>query len=292
MPTSGEHTSPAVSVVTSILRLADPLAIRALQSILQQQIDGWELFVVHPGGVAEVPLVSGLAREPRVHFVDALALGGPSAGFNAALQRVASPIVALVPSLACLEPDALEVLVARFALEPLTDAIYTDSDVITAAGATTRTVRRPAWSPHLLRGHNYLDTLFAARTPVFRKVGGPREELAGLAEYDLLLRLAEMRPRVRHVREVLVHLPTPQAAAPMDPPSQAKLVSDHLGRLGLTASLEPGTRAWIPHRTYAAAPLHCKRNHPDARQQRKGQRGFQDLRLGGRQRAGRVKPRH
>ena len=88
---------------------------------------------------------------------------------------------------------------------PEADLIYTDEDKIDEDGAHYAPVFKPAWSPRLLLGINYVNHLMSLRTKVFRELGGFAEGMDGVDDHDLLIRLSERPTTVAHLPNILYH---------------------------------------------------------------------------------------
>jgi O-antigen biosynthesis protein len=109
---------------------------------------------------------------------------------------------------------------------------------------------KPDWSPELFLACMYTCHLGAYRTGLVREVGGFRSEFDTAQDYDLVLRLIERTPRIRHIPEVLYHwrkLPTSAAssvtAKPQAPNAGRRALQEHLQRTGSAGSagtVEPG----------------------------------------------------
>jgi len=62
---------------------------------------------------------------------------------------------------------------------------------------------KPEWSPHLLYSYNYVGHPLVVRKKLVEQVGGFRKELDGSQDHDLLLRLSELKVRVRRIPDIL-----------------------------------------------------------------------------------------
>jgi glycosyltransferase involved in cell wall biosynthesis len=137
-----------------------------------------------------------------------------------------------------LAPDACFRIADTAATDPLVDLVYWDDD-IAAPGRRSDPRFRPAWSPEMLLGANYLNTSFAIRRRVLLGVGGLREGLGSDAWWDVLLRTDLVDERVARVPRVLSHLRRrPEGVGPHG----VDVVAAHLDRIGAAARAvgEPG----------------------------------------------------
>lgn len=121
--------------------------------------------------------------------------------------------------------------VSRAAATTGVDLVYTDEQRDGTA------LRKPDWSPERLRHGDYLGGLRAYRTAAAREAGGYRAEFGSAAEYDLTLRVTERAQQVVHVPDVLVDRVEPAA---IDPERARAAAQQHLDRLGIAGTVEPG----------------------------------------------------
>ena len=99
-----------------------------------------------------------------------------------------------------LAPTALEWCAAA---APEADLIYSDEYKIDERGTPSSPFFKPAWSPRLLLGLNYVNHLTCIRTEVLRDAGGIRTGFDGAQDHDLLMRLSERPLRVAHLPNLL-----------------------------------------------------------------------------------------
>ncbi|MEM7225592.1 MAG: glycosyltransferase [Pseudomonadota bacterium] len=124
-----------------------------------------------------------------------------------------------------LAPQALARLAAAAREQDFPDLIYGDEDLIEADGQRHSPAFKPGWSPTLLEAVNYIGRPWALRAD--------RLESLGLAwppddDHAFLQRLAESKPRVAHVADVLCsraeRAPRPNAPSTRPrPPSRPKV---------------------------------------------------------------------
>jgi len=115
-------------------------------------------------------------------------------------------VVAFVQAGDELAPEALFAVVTRLTADPAADIVYSDQDVLDAAGQRVEPFFKPEWDPELLLATNYLGPFTVIRRSVVDAVGGMRREFGDGQVYDLLLRASERTTRIAHVPNVLCHL--------------------------------------------------------------------------------------
>jgi GT2 family glycosyltransferase len=128
-------------------------------------------------------------------------------GLNALLATVRGEYVLPLPGGAVLRPHALLDLALTLARQPSAEVIYTDEDRIDADGKRRDPHFKPAWSPDVLRAHDYLGHLTLLRTATVRALGGWRPDT--LPHHDLMLRFADaVAPgTIVHLAKILIHTP-------------------------------------------------------------------------------------
>ncbi|HVX21092.1 MAG TPA: glycosyltransferase [Acidimicrobiales bacterium] len=202
---------PSVAVVT-VLEDPNPGWLRkALQSVVGQTMSEWELAIGVVGDLVEE------AEEALTEVIDRIAPGRAHvtrhpAGWTtplaaaAALAASTAEVVALMSQDDQLAPDCLELLTAALeATGTRCGAAYADEDRIDGKGDLSSPVLKPGWSPELLLATPYLGHPLAVRRVLFEEAGGFQPVADGDWEHDVMLRIAERRPEVAHVAEVLCH---------------------------------------------------------------------------------------
>jgi GT2 family glycosyltransferase/glycosyltransferase involved in cell wall biosynthesis len=122
--------------------------------------------------------------------------------------------------------------------DPLVDLVYWDDDLLGPAGLPTDPRLRPAWSPEMLLGANYLGRSFAIRRrrlQAVQEAGGMRPELGDDGLWDLLLRSRLGPEQVARTPRILTHLPTRDDAVTE---RGLSAVRNHLAAQGETAVVE------------------------------------------------------
>lgn len=143
------------------------------------------------------PDVELLTAEPGANGADAL---------NALLAQARGEFLLPLGSGAVLRPHALLDLALTLQRHPSAELIYSDEDRI-EDGKRRDPRFKPAWSPDVLRAHDYLGDLTLLRTATARSLGGWRPAAGTAHRHDLLLRVAErVAPEtIVHLAKVLVH---------------------------------------------------------------------------------------
>jgi GT2 family glycosyltransferase len=227
---------PLVSIITPVYNTPAQWLNEAIESVLQQVYENWELLLVDDGSaLAEtVALLAELeGRDPRILVVRRETTGGISAASNSGLEVARGEWVGLFDHDDILEPDALFEVVKYLQTNPETDLIFSDEDKITEEGLAAPQFK-PDWSPDFLLSYNYLCHFTTVRREVVEKAGRFRTEFDGAQDYDLFLRVTELTTRIHHLPRILYHWRRSETST-----------SDNIRRKPL--ALEAGRRAVESH---------------------------------------------
>lgn len=202
---AGLETQPLVSVVMPVYKTPIELLDAAIRSIRDQLYTNWELCIADDAsgdGKLAARLRYWMKTDARIKVVFRETNGNISAATNSAFELVEGEWVALLDHDDVLRPHALAELVLTAAARPEAQLIYSDEDKIDDRGERYGPYFKPAFSPDLFYGQNYLNHLTAHRAENIRAAGGWREGFEGSQDYDLNLRILE-----RIGPEAVVHIP-------------------------------------------------------------------------------------
>ena len=244
---------PLVSVVMPVYNSEPEWLEEAVDSLLAQAYDRWELCIADDASprphVAET-LAALQARDDRVRVVRREANGGIAAASQSALEMARGDLVTFLDHDDVLRPHALAEMVRRFRAVPDTGMAYSDEDKILGDGRRGEPFFKPDWSPALLLSTNYLCHQTVIRRELVEQVGGFRPGYDGSQDHDLFLRVADTGCRVEHVPLVLYswRMVAGSAAAsttakPYAHVAGVRAVEDSLRRRGLEARVEDGPHA-------------------------------------------------
>ncbi len=240
---------PLVSVLVPVYDTPERYLREAIESVLAQRYQHWELCLVDDCSTAAwVPKVleEYSARDPRVRVVRRPENGHISAASNTALEMAAGEWVVLLDHDDTLAEHALALCVLALDDRPDAGLVYSDEDKIDESGTRSVPFFKPDFDPLLLLAQNYVCHLTMLRRDLARRVGGFRVGMEGSQDWDLVLRATEqLRPdQVVHVPHVLYHWrvhPGSTAAAleakPYAVDAGRRAVADHLARVGAAAEL-------------------------------------------------------
>jgi GT2 family glycosyltransferase len=198
---------PLISIITPVFDTPVQWLAEAVNSVLAQAYENWELLLVDDGST-DADLLRVLprlaARDRRIVLRALPEHGGISAASNHGLAAARGEWVAFLDHDDILEPDALFQNVRLLQENPDLDLIYSDEDKMTqqSFGAP---MLKPDWSPDFFLSCNYLCHLIFLRRQLISNVGGFRSAFDGSQDYDLLLRVVERTQRIAHIPRVLYH---------------------------------------------------------------------------------------
>jgi GT2 family glycosyltransferase len=199
--------APLISIITPVFDTPVELLEAAVNSVLGQVYDNWELLLVDDASSdpATIAALSRLAEsDPRIRQQRREVNGGISAASNDALRIAQGEWVAFLDHDDVLEPDALFHVAKLLQTDPAADLIYTDEDKL-AGEVFEEPFLKPDWAPDLFLSYNYLCHFVVVRRSLIDEVGGLRADFDGAQDYDLELRVIEKTHRIHHIPRVLYH---------------------------------------------------------------------------------------
>lgn len=257
---------PHISVVMPARNSDIRLLEKAIQSVLGQTYDCWELIVSDDASRRDE--LGSLRRryesEPRIRWTESETHQGIAANTNQAIVAATGDYVAFLDHDDEISPDAL--YYAALALqERHYGLLYSDEDRI-EENEFGRCVHftpffKPDFDPDLLLSVNYMCHLVVVNRELLAAVGGLRTGFDGAQDHDLLLRVIQRSSPsdIRHIPRILYHWRlTPGSVSSTfghAEPIQRNMVAavqDHLRELSLPASVEPHSDPVGAARQFAA----------------------------------------
>jgi GT2 family glycosyltransferase len=192
-----------VSILVPVFKTPLIYLERALLSVICQTYRQWQLCVVDDGsGDADVAAVLDYyeSLDQRIRVIQMPLNVGISAATNTALEMATGAYIGLLDADDMLAHDALENVADRLAEDSAIDLLYTDECKIDQDDIVQQLMPKPDWSPLLLTAFMYTGHFSVYRTSIVRQLGGVRSRYDLSQDYDLALRLADLNPRVAHLR--------------------------------------------------------------------------------------------
>ena len=252
---------PLISILTPVFDTPVPWLREAVESVLAQVYENWELLLIDDGST-DADLLRALpalgARDRRIRLVSLESHQGISVALNKGLDLANGDWVTFLDHDDVLEPDALFQNVRLIQENPGLDLIYSDEDKLTEAGFDSP-ILKPDWSPDFFLSCNYLCHMIFLRRDLVREVAGFQPQFDGSQDYDLLLRITERTNRIHHIPRVLYHWRRSENSSASDvrqKPGQLeaswRAIEAHLKRRGESAHVAVD---WRTHAFYVRREL-------------------------------------
>jgi glycosyltransferase involved in cell wall biosynthesis len=247
-------SKPLISVITPVFNTPVQRLEEAIESVLAQAYENWELMLIDDGS-SDAELLRALpglaARDCRITLKILGKHEGISAASNEGLGLARGEWITFLDHDDVIEPDALFQIVKILQTHPDADLIYSDEDKLGDHGFEAP-LFKPDWSPDFLLSYNYLGHLTAVRGDIVRKAGGFRSQFDSAQDYDLFFRVIEQTRRIHHIPRILYHWRRSESSSAISirqKPEQLEAsrlaIEDHLKRRG-----EPA-RVTVDWRTHA-----------------------------------------
>ena len=241
-----ENEKPLVSIVMPVFRTDGGFLEAAIQSVVRQSYDRWELVIVNASGPhAEVDEVLQKVDDERVRVLT-VENRSIAENTNAGIAAAEGDYVAFLDHDDVLEPDALWRYVQATRRESHADLLYCDEDRLDGS-----TLRTPAFKTFPNYGklytHNYVTHFLMVSRFVLEHTARSGPEVAGAQDYDLTLKAFEVARTIVHVPHVLYHWRDHAGSTaggsdqkPYAHEAGRRALAAHLGRRGIEAEVADG----------------------------------------------------
>jgi len=203
--TSIAKAGPKISIVIPFYNTKQRYFDELLESIEAQTYSNWEVIAVDASTEPEIQAMIQKRLEPdsRYNYVR-FENKGIADNTNAGIQQTTGDYITFVDHDDTLAPQALNEIIHVIKNEQ-PDIIYSDEDLMLDDGTRRSAFFKPAFSPTLLRVHNYITHLFVIKAELLQSVGMLNAETDGAQDYDLVLRATEQAQSISHIPKVLYH---------------------------------------------------------------------------------------
>ena len=241
---------PLISVLMPMYNTPDKWLRSALDSVVNQVYENWELCVADDASTQSHvlrTLSEYASRDMRIKVIRRPSNGHISAASNSALEIARGDFCSLLDHDDELHPLALYCVAQTIGASPTVHLIYSDEDKITERGERRDPYFKCDFNYDLFLGQNMISHLGTYRTTTLRKVGGFRLDFVGSQDYDLALRvLDECGPSgIAHIPRVLYHWRThaestaqTHEAKPYALEAAQKAIKEHLVRNKVAGTVE------------------------------------------------------
>ncbi len=177
----------------------------AIQSVLDQDRDDFEIIVIDDGSTDDTPkILARLARHARVIRQEN---AGVAAARNRGIEAARGQWIAFLDADDRFRPGHLDRLARAIATAPGAGLVYADAMVVDEHGRPRKRKHSPALGPdpfvEILLANNVTTSATAVRRACFDEIGRFALDLQGPEDWDLWLRLAR-RYRLVHVPAISI----------------------------------------------------------------------------------------
>lgn len=216
--------TPLISVIMPIYNAPPKWLNLAVEALLSQTYENWELVAVNDGSKDKrgVSILEKFSQEDaRIRLIHASENGGISAASNIGLKEAKGEYIALMDQDDEIPCDAFFWMVSAINENPDAEWLYSDECKVQPLEKVEpcEFILKPDWSPEFLYNSMYTGHLSVYRKSVIEKVGGFRSKFDFSQDYDLALRLSEVTEKIVHVERILYYwrmIPTSGAAGGKD----------------------------------------------------------------------------
>ncbi|MBC2704930.1 glycosyltransferase [Desulfobacula sp.] len=214
------ETHPLISVVMPVYNVDVKWLSLAVESVINQAYENFELIIVDDGSTRE----ETRAYLKQIHhdkIVVQLNKGnkGISGASNDGVFLATGDYIALLDNDDELRENALYE-VARAINSHSPDVIYSDEARVDTNGNKKHPFLKPDWSPDLLHSQMYICHLLVFRKSLFEKTGGFNPRFDGSQDYDLMLRFSEHTSNIYHIPKILYFWREIESSTAMNPDSK------------------------------------------------------------------------
>lgn len=272
---------PLISIITPVYNTSPAFLEECIYSVQTQAYLRWELCLVDDGSTnaATLACLHRLTKtDPRLKLQTLSKNQGICHATNHAIAMARGEFIAFLDHDDRLAPDALYQVVAALQTEPDLDILYSDRDMLSDQELRYMHLFKPGWSPETLLSGNYLFHLLVYRRSLINKLQGVQADMEGSQDYDLILRAAELQPKVKHLPKVLYHWRQHQQSVSLAHNAKEyayvaglKALQNALQRRGLRGTISENKTLWrgnyrvrlkpLPESEYAVLQLKNSENY-------------------------------
>ena len=241
--------NPKISILVPMYNTPVGFFSELVEYMINQTYPNWEL-CLEDGSPEQNEKIAEICKgDERIKYNYTGENLGIAGNTNRALARATGDYIGLLDHDDLLPANCLFEVVKAINEDPDVEFIYTDEDKFT-------TTDMPRFEPHFkpdfaidtLRSNNYICHFSVFRRDIMEKLGGERSEYDGAQDYDLIIRMAEIAKKIKHIPKVLYHwrvhdLSTSKSGVDAKPyafEAGIKVILDHLKRAGLEGEVSHG----------------------------------------------------
>lgn len=199
-----------ISVITSTFKRPEKLK-RAIQSVIDQTYENWELIVVSDGGDKETKYAVNSFNDKRIKYLECRHFGNHSRPKNVGIKASRGEYICFLDDDNVYRPDHINVLLKGIQRER-TDVVYGDRWLIDDAGKENPRIGIfLEYDPVMLFQSNYIDTSdVMIKREVLFEIGGCDERYKKFLDWNLWIRMTKAGKTFKRVPLVITdyHLST------------------------------------------------------------------------------------
>jgi GT2 family glycosyltransferase len=201
---------PKISIITPVWNIDEKWLCRAIDSVINQVYDNWELCIVDGGSTRSYirqVLEEYAQKDGRIKIKILKENLGIAGNSNEAVSLATGEFIGFLDHDDELAPFALYEIACLLNRNPNFGFVYSDEDKIDENGFRRKPVFKPDWSPDMFLSYNYLCHFSVIRKELVASVGGFHSGYEGSQDYDLFLRVTEKipSPEIAHIPKILYH---------------------------------------------------------------------------------------
>jgi GT2 family glycosyltransferase len=206
LQSAGFEYRPKISIITPVYNTPEDWLRGAIDSVLQQAYDNWELCIVDDGsGQPHIrEILDHYQREDgRIKVKYLNENKGISNASNEALALASGEFVGFLDHDDQLPAHALYEVVRLLNWNANADFIYSDEIMISEREKPIYALFRPDFSLDYLLSHCYIIHFAVIRKSILKEIGGFRTDFAVSQDYDLFLRVVSQTRNISHIPKIL-----------------------------------------------------------------------------------------
>lgn len=200
---------PLISIVTPTFNTPKQFLIEMIESVISQSYTNWELCIADGASNDQNTLRVLKEYESRYHNIKVVYLSENyhiSGNTNEALKLVSGDYISFFDHDDLLTPNCLFEYVKKINEDSKPALLYCDEDKVDSESKLFfNPVLKPKFSLDKIRSDNYICHLMTIRKDLLDKIGELDTNCNGAQDYDLVLRLIDIEPKVSHVSKILYH---------------------------------------------------------------------------------------
>jgi glycosyltransferase involved in cell wall biosynthesis len=202
--------NPFFSIILPVFDPSVSFLESALQSVLDQSYENWELCIVDDASTntdIKKTLSKFAKRDCRLKIKYREINGHISIASNDAIKMARGKFLVFFDHDDILPTESLSRVAEVLEQHTEVKIVYTDEDKIDKKGIRSDPYFKPDWNPELFLSQNYLCHLTCCDTKLTQEVGCFREGYEGSQDWDLFLRITEKLAdsQIFHIPEILYH---------------------------------------------------------------------------------------